>query len=74
MIPLDECSALRRGLYLKIHNNKEAGIMRPAGFETAIPACKQPQTNALDRAATGVGQNRRSQGKKIPISGKSDVG
>jgi hypothetical protein len=26
-----------------------------AGFEPAIPATKQPQTYALDRAATGIG-------------------
>ena len=27
--------------------------MPPAGYETAIPARKRPQTHALDRAATG---------------------
>jgi hypothetical protein len=26
-----------------------------AGFESAIPANERPQTNALDRAATGIG-------------------
>jgi hypothetical protein len=30
--------------------------MTSAGFETAIPATKRPQTYALDRAATGIGQ------------------
>jgi hypothetical protein len=29
--------------------------MPRAGFETAIPATKSPQTYALDRAATGIG-------------------
>jgi hypothetical protein len=29
--------------------------MHRAGFETAIPATKRPQTYALDRAATGIG-------------------
>ena len=29
--------------------------MSPAGFETAIPTNEQPQTHALDRAATGIG-------------------
>jgi hypothetical protein len=29
--------------------------MPPVGFEPAIPARARPQTNALDRAATGEG-------------------
>ena len=29
--------------------------MPPAGFEPAIPECEQPQIQALDRAATGIG-------------------
>jgi hypothetical protein len=29
--------------------------MSPAGFEPTIPANKRPQTHALDRAATGIG-------------------
>jgi hypothetical protein len=29
--------------------------MPPAGFEPTIPAIKRPQTNTLDRAATGIG-------------------
>jgi hypothetical protein len=29
--------------------------MPSAGFEPAIPATKLPQTYALDRAATGIG-------------------
>jgi hypothetical protein len=27
------------------------------GFESATPATKQPQTYALDRAATGIGKS-----------------
>jgi hypothetical protein len=30
--------------------------MPPTGLETTIPASKQPQTHALDRAATGIGE------------------
>ena len=30
--------------------------MPPAGFEPAIPAGKRLQTHALDRSATGIGQ------------------
>jgi hypothetical protein len=29
--------------------------MPPAGFEPVIPASERPQTNALDRAAAGIG-------------------
>jgi hypothetical protein len=29
--------------------------MPPAGFEPEIPAIEQPQTYALDHAATGIG-------------------
>jgi len=29
--------------------------MPPVGFESTIPASEQPQTHALDRAATGIG-------------------
>jgi hypothetical protein len=31
--------------------------MPSAGFEPAIPATKRPQTYALERAATGIGNN-----------------
>jgi len=30
--------------------------MLPAGFEPAIPASERPETHALDRAATEIGQ------------------
>jgi hypothetical protein len=29
--------------------------MLPAGFEPAVPSSERPQTNALDREATGIG-------------------
>ena len=35
-------------------HSKQTSIL-PAGFEPAIPASEQPQTHALDRAATGKG-------------------
>jgi hypothetical protein len=54
---LDEWSARRRNLYLKIHNthNRQTS-MPPAGFEPAIPASERLQTHALDRAVTGIGK------------------
>jgi len=39
------------------HNtHKRQASMSPAGFEPAIPASERPESHALDRAATGVGQ------------------
>ena len=54
--PLDEWSAPRRDLYLTTHNthNRQTS-MTPVGFEPTISAGEQPQTYALDRAATGTG-------------------
>jgi hypothetical protein len=31
--------------------------MPPTGFEDTIPANERPQTHALDRAATGIGNS-----------------
>ena len=54
--PLDEGSARRRELYLTTHNTHKSQIsMLPTGFETAIPDSEGPQTRALNRAATGIG-------------------
>jgi hypothetical protein len=54
-IPLDEWSARRRDLYLTTYNtHKTQKCMPPARFEPTIPATEQPQTHALDRAATGI--------------------
>jgi len=54
--PLDEWSASRRELYLTAHNNhKRQTSTNPEGFEPTIPANYQPQTDVLDRAATGTG-------------------
>ena len=54
--PLDEWSARRRDLYLITHNNhKTLTSIPPVGFEPAIPASELPQTRALDRAVTGIG-------------------
>jgi hypothetical protein len=54
--PLDEWSARRRDLYLTTHYtyNRQT-FMPPVGFETKISAGEWPQTDALDRAATGTG-------------------
>jgi hypothetical protein len=35
--------------------------MPPAGFEPTIPASERPQTHALDRAATAIGESRNYQ-------------
>jgi len=54
--PLDEWSARRRDLYLTTHNTHNRQIsIPPVGFEPMISACERPQTNALDRPATGTG-------------------
>jgi hypothetical protein len=54
--PLDEWSARRKNLYLKTHKtHKRKTSMPSVGFEPAIPATERPQTHALDRAATGIG-------------------
>jgi hypothetical protein len=54
--PLDEWSAFRRDLYLTTHNNHNRQTsMCPVGFELTISAGERPQTDSLDRAATGVG-------------------
>ena len=54
--PLDEWSARHRDFYLTTHNthNRQTS-MPPVGFEPTISAGKQPQTYALDCAATGTG-------------------
>jgi hypothetical protein len=54
--PLDEWSAWCRDLYLTIHNTHNTKSMSPAGFEPVIPANEQPQTDASDGAATGIGR------------------
>jgi hypothetical protein len=55
--PLDEWSARHRDLYLITHNtqNRHTSMLHTE-FEPAIPASEGPQNNALDRAATGIGQ------------------
>ena len=51
--PLDERSARRRDLYLTTHKRQTS--MPPVGFEPATPASEGLQTDAVDRAATGIG-------------------
>jgi hypothetical protein len=39
------------------HNKQNRQMSMPsARFESAIPVIKRPQTHALDRAATGIGE------------------
>jgi len=50
--PPDEDSVRRSDRYLTTHNtHKGRTSMSPAGFDPAIPACKRPQTHALDGAS-----------------------
>jgi len=54
--PLEGWSASRRGLNLTTHNtcNRQKSML-PMGFERTVSADQRPQTDALDRAATGTG-------------------
>ena len=55
---LDEGSARSRDLFLIKHNTHKRQTSLPlAGFEPAIPTGERPQTHALDRPATGMGQS-----------------
>ena len=52
--PLDEGSVRRRDLCLTAHNTqKRETSVSPAGFE---PTTLGPQTQAVDRGVTGIGQ------------------
>jgi hypothetical protein len=42
---------------VSLYNTTEIS-MPPVGFEAKIPASERPQTDALDRAATGIGMIR----------------
>jgi hypothetical protein len=54
--PLDEGPARRRDLYLTKHNtHKRQTSMPPVGFERTILVSERPQTHALDRTDTGIG-------------------
>jgi hypothetical protein len=54
--PLDERPARRRDLYLTTYSthNRQTSVLL-AGIEPTIPASERPQTDALARAATGIG-------------------
>jgi len=41
----------------KTHHSQETDIHTAAGFEPAILANERPQTDALDRAAMGIGES-----------------
>ena len=53
--PLDEGSVRRRGHHPRTIHNRQTSIPTD-GFEPTIPASEPPQTCALDRAATGIGE------------------
>ena len=54
--PLDEWSDRRRDLYLTTHNTYNRQISMPlVGFELTISASVRPKTYALDRVASGTG-------------------
>jgi len=56
--PLDKWSARRRDLYLITHTAHSRQTSRPPErFEPTISEVEWPQTHALDRAATGTGNN-----------------
>ena len=56
--PLDEWSARRRDLYKTIHNTHNRQTSMPSvGLKPTVSASERPQTHALDRAATGTGNN-----------------
>ena len=56
--PLDEGSDCRKDLYLTTHNTHTRRTSMPrAGFESAIPASKQPKTYVLGRVAIGTGKS-----------------
>ena len=53
--PLGKRSARRSDIYLTTHNNNNRQTtMPPLGFESTISAAERPQTDALERAATGT--------------------
>jgi len=55
MTPLNEGSALRIDFYLTTYNIHKTDIHVTGGFESPIPGNERPQTQALDRAAAGIG-------------------
>jgi hypothetical protein len=62
--PLDEWAARCRALYVTIHNNQKIQTsMPPAEFKPVIPASERPQTQALERAATGIDRDSHNERK-----------
>jgi hypothetical protein len=51
-IPLDESQKPLPG---NTQHSQETVVHAPEGFEPAVPLSERPQTNALDRAVTGIG-------------------
>ena len=61
--PLGEWSAQRSDFYRATHNirddlcSRETIIHAPRGFRTRNPSKQAPQIHALDRSASGIGQD-----------------
>ena len=47
--------------------------MSPAGFEPTIQAGERPKTYVLDRAATGIGDQKGMEGGKEDVSSYSMI-
>ena len=58
---LHTTTARRIDLYLTIHTTHNKHPCPPVGFEPPVSAGELPQTHALDRAATGIGYDRKYQ-------------
>jgi hypothetical protein len=56
-IIVDRRLEVRTASIIGEHHKRQTSIPRE-GFETAIPVTKRPQTYALDRAASGIGETR----------------
>ena len=47
--------------------------MLPTGFESAIPTTERPHTSALERTATGIGDNCTKRKYSCIKTGSSDI-
>ena len=64
--PLEEWSAECRDLYMTTQNTHNRQTSKPpTGFEPTMPVSQRPQIHALDRAATGIGSNRKTGHKSV---------
>jgi hypothetical protein len=49
-----EISPTQKPLPVNTKHSQKTNVHAPAGFKATIPASERPQTEALDRAATGI--------------------